>query len=266
MRFRKSISIIPGVKLNFGTTGMSVSTGVPGFRKTFHTSGRVTTSVGIPGTGLYYVDTQNSRAQNNSRSTQTHQEPPTYYSEPTYNETSRNYSNERTVAEENNHSATEYSQYELSTPIDFGEVKQLDTNLLKSIHKASDDSIDWTEVLVSPTAPDETYNQQMWSYYHSVASKILTGDIDTYLQLIYEVNPLDDLLMYGSNYEFGTDDAKKIEVEYNVNINALSEAKRKMSETEYNYFLQDYVCSVCIRIARDMFALLPIKKAHHGKL
>lgn len=32
-----------------------------------------------------------------------------------------------------------------------------------------------------------------------------------------------------------------------------------MSETEYNYFLQDYVCSVCIRIARDMFALLPIK-------
>lgn len=55
LRFRKSISIIPGVKLNFGKTGMSVSTGVPGFRKTYHTSGRVTTSIGIPGTGLYYV-------------------------------------------------------------------------------------------------------------------------------------------------------------------------------------------------------------------
>lgn len=53
LRFRKSVSLFPGVKLNFGTTGMSVSTGVPGFRKTFHTSGRVTTSVGIPGTGLY---------------------------------------------------------------------------------------------------------------------------------------------------------------------------------------------------------------------
>ena len=76
-------------------------------------------------------------------------------------------------------------------------------------------------MLVSPVAPDETYNQQMWSYYHSVSSKILAGDIDTYLQLIYEVNPLDDLLMYGSNYEFGTDDAKKIEVEFNVDVNAL---------------------------------------------
>ncbi len=58
LRFRKSISIIPGVKLNFGKNGMSVSTGVPGFRKTFHSSGRVTTSVGIPGMGLYYVDTK----------------------------------------------------------------------------------------------------------------------------------------------------------------------------------------------------------------
>lgn len=259
LRFRKSISIIPGVKLNFGKTGMSVSTGVPGFRKTFHTSGKVTTSVGIPGTGLYYVDTKNTRTQNNRRNTQTRQESPTYSSEPVYNDSHRDYTPEDSVAEQSNFTSSAPSNYELSTPIDFDTVEQIDTNSLKSIHKASDDSIDWTEVLVSPVAPDETYNQQMWSYYHSVSSKILVGDIDTYLQLIYEVNPLDDLLMYGSNYEFGTDDAKKIEVEFNVNINALSEAKKTMSNDEYNLLLQDYVCSVCIRIARDMFALLPIR-------
>lgn len=258
LRFRKSISIIPGVKLNFGTTGMSVSTGVPGFRKTFHTSGRVTTSVGIPGTGLYYVDTKNSRTQNNRRNTQTRQANPTYYSEPEYNESQQSYTS-NSVAERSGYSAPVPANYELSTPIEFDTVEQLDTNSLKSIHKASDDSIDWTEVLVSPVAPDDTYNQQMWSYYHSVSSKILAGDIDTYLQLIYEVNPLDDLLMYGSNYEFGTDDAKKIEVEFNVNVNALSEVKQKINNTEYNLLLQDYICSVCIRIARDMFALLPIR-------
>lgn len=33
LRFRKSFSLFPGVKLNFGTTGMSVSTGVPGLEK-----------------------------------------------------------------------------------------------------------------------------------------------------------------------------------------------------------------------------------------
>lgn len=255
LRFRKSISIIPGVKLNFGKTGMSVSTGVPGFRKTFHTSGRVTTSVGIPGTGLYYVDTkntktQNTRNQNNRRNSQVQQE---YYEEPVYNYESMA---EEPVAPSYSTAAT--NDYILSEPIVQDSVAQLDVSSLKSIHKTSDDSIDWTEVLVSPTPPDNTYNQPMWEYYHSMASKVLSGDIDTYLQLIYEVNPLDDLLSYGSGFEFGTDDSKKIEVEFNVNQKALSNSKSKMSSTEYNNLLQDYVCSMCIRIARDMFALLPI--------
>jgi len=257
LRFRKSISIIPGVKLNFGKTGMSVSTGVPGFRKTFHTSGRVTTSVGIPGTGLYYVDTKNTKSQNSRRSNQARQPSTPTYSAPvtpsSYEEPVTEYTSAGSTA------GVSASNYELSTPIVNDPVEQIDTNTLKSIHKTSDDSIDWTEVLVSPVAPDETYNQQMWEYYHNMAGKVLAGDIDTYLQLIYEVNPLDDLLSYGSNYEFGTDDPKKIEVEFNVNESALSEAKRNLSQIEYNLLLQDYICSMCIRIARDMFALLPIK-------
>ena len=253
LRFRKSISIIPGVKLNFGKTGMSVSTGVPGFRKTFHTSGRVTTSVGIPGTGLYYVDTKNTKNRNNNRNTQTHNNNQSSYSEPV------NSAEYFSKAERENNSASTMNSNELSTPFFNDSVEQLDFNSLKSIHKSSDDTIDWTEILVSPIAPDETYNQDMWSYYHGMASKILAGDIDSYLQLIYEVNPLNDLLVYGSNYEFGTDDPKKIEVEFSANENALYEAKKSLSNTEYNLLFQDYVCSVCIRIARDMFALLPIK-------
>lgn len=248
LRFRKSISIIPGVKLNIGTTGMSVSAGVPGFRKTFHTSGRVTTSVGIQGTGLYYVDTNNTRTQNSQRRTTRQQALPSgservnYISEYPNN----NYSESRSsVSHDNAISVSE-------------RVEQLDINSLKSIHKTSDDSIDWTEVLVSPTAPDEIYNANMWEYYHEMAPKILSGDIDAYLQLIYEVNPLDDLLMYGSNFEFGTDDPQKMEVEFVVNEAALSDARKQMNNLEYNDLLQDYVCSTCIRIARDMFALLPI--------
>lgn len=248
LRFRKSISIIPGVKLNIGTNGMSVSAGVPGFRKTFHTSGRVTTSVGIPGTGLYYVDTDNTRTQNSQRRTTRQQALPSGSGGVNYipENPNNNYSESRSSASHDNAiSASE-------------RVEQLDINSLKSIHKTSDDSIDWTEVLVSPTAPDESYNANMWEYYHEMAPKILAGDIDAYLQLIYEVNPLDDLLMYGSNFEFGTDDPQKIEVEFVVNEAALSDARKQMNNLEYNDLLQDYVCSTCIRIARDMFALLPI--------
>lgn len=271
LRFRKSVSILPGVRLNFGKTGMSVSAGVPGFRKTFHTSGRVTTSVGIPGTGIYYVDTQNPRSQADSTPTRR-------------SDTSRSQvqSTPRTERSELGRQASydvwdAYSGAEISSPSEKSfaehvpvnhihageenhpiEVMQLDAMTLKSIHKTSDDTIDWTEILVSPFAPDERYNQEMWRYYHSVAGKVLSGDIDTYLQLIYEVNPLDDLLAYGGNYEFGTDNPQKIEVEFSINETALSVAKRQMNRSDYNDLLQDYVCSVCIRIARDMFALLPV--------
>ena len=58
LRFRRSVSICKGVKLNFGKKGVSISSGIPGFRKTYNfNTGKTTTSVGIPGTGIYYVDT-----------------------------------------------------------------------------------------------------------------------------------------------------------------------------------------------------------------
>ena len=73
LRFRKSITILPGVKLNLGKTGVSVSAGVRGFRKTFHSSGKVTTSVGIPGTGISYVDTKTRKKKTDNKTTKTTQ-------------------------------------------------------------------------------------------------------------------------------------------------------------------------------------------------
>lgn len=263
LRFRKSVSLFPGVKLNFGTTGMSVSTGVPGFRKTFHTSGRVTTSVGIPGTGLYYVDTKNTRKQADQRTLQSRSSRSPNTQRQNSSGSQASYDVWDAYSSANDETAcvvhTPVNQVEYSSEYNsVRETAQLDTASLKSIHKLSDDSIDWTEVLVSPLPPDESYNQGMWQYYHSMASKVLSGDIDTYLQLIYEVNPLDDLLAYGGNFEFGTDNPSKIEVEFTVNESTLRSAKRQLNATEYNNLLQDYICSVCIRIARDMFALLPV--------
>lgn len=56
-RFRKSVKIAPGVRLNFGKNSTSVSVGSKGARYTVSNTGRKTASVGIPGTGLSYVET-----------------------------------------------------------------------------------------------------------------------------------------------------------------------------------------------------------------
>ena len=55
IRFRKSVKLGGGVRLNVGKTGGSISVGGRGGRYTVHSSGRRTASVGIPGTGLGYV-------------------------------------------------------------------------------------------------------------------------------------------------------------------------------------------------------------------
>lgn len=53
-RFRRSVRIAPGVRINFGKAGASVSAGVRGARVTFGRGGGRAT-VGIPGTGVSYT-------------------------------------------------------------------------------------------------------------------------------------------------------------------------------------------------------------------
>ncbi|MFC3692162.1 DUF4236 domain-containing protein [Chenggangzhangella methanolivorans] len=54
-RFRKSVKLFPGVRLNFSGSGVSASVGVPGATVNFSKRGR-TTTLGLPGTGLSYQD------------------------------------------------------------------------------------------------------------------------------------------------------------------------------------------------------------------
>ena len=85
IRFRKSMKLLPGVRLNFSKETVGLSFGVPGARYTMNSKGRRTVSTGIPGTGLYNVDTLNSgtrssrgrsSATTNSQETETWQAPP----------------------------------------------------------------------------------------------------------------------------------------------------------------------------------------------
>lgn len=55
LRFRKSFKVAPGVKVNLNKKSTSVTFGGKGVHKTYSSSGKKTTSVGIPGAGAYYT-------------------------------------------------------------------------------------------------------------------------------------------------------------------------------------------------------------------
>ncbi|KAB2848422.1 MAG: DUF4236 domain-containing protein [Hyphomicrobiaceae bacterium] len=54
LRWRKTISILPGVKINLSKSGVSTSLGGHGATVNVGTGGRRTITLGIPGTGLSY--------------------------------------------------------------------------------------------------------------------------------------------------------------------------------------------------------------------
>ena len=247
LRFRKTISLLPGVRLNVSKSGVGVSAGVPGIRGSINTSGRATGTLSIPGTGLSYVKTKTIGKKSKAK---------TADKEKTKSKSSK--TSEDTKPAKKSAKKTEDAD-ETRVSAKRRSAVQIDAGSLKSIHSVSDSVIDWKKINESPTPPDDSYDARVWAYYYSIAPKVLGGDIDTYLRLISELNPLDDLLDYGDSFEFGTDVPEKIEVEFVINSDALTDSKKTLDVRSYNLLLQDFVCSVSLRVARDMFALLPVK-------
>lgn len=66
LRFRKSFKIAPGVRVNLNKKSASISVGTKGARITKSTSGRTTTTVGIPGTGISYSQSHTSKRKTSS--------------------------------------------------------------------------------------------------------------------------------------------------------------------------------------------------------
>jgi tetratricopeptide (TPR) repeat protein len=56
-RIRKSIKIMPGVRMTFSKSGVSYSAGVKGYRVTKRADGRTQRTLSVPGSGLSYVST-----------------------------------------------------------------------------------------------------------------------------------------------------------------------------------------------------------------
>ncbi len=69
LRFRKSIKIAPGVKVNFNKKSVGVSVGTKGAHVTVNSKGRKTTTVGIPGSGLSYTKSKQIGSSASSRGT-----------------------------------------------------------------------------------------------------------------------------------------------------------------------------------------------------
>ena len=68
LRFRKSINLGGGVRVNFSKSGVGYSFGTKGARITKTAKGRTRTTLGIPNTGLSYITESNNKSKKNAKS------------------------------------------------------------------------------------------------------------------------------------------------------------------------------------------------------
>lgn len=109
-----------------------------------------------------------------------------------------------------------------------------------------------------------------WKSLNLLANEVLNRNDSLYLPIIEEMQPFDDLLEFGSGFEFFIYEPDWLEIDFDVNaetvvpkeIKSLTKtgkvSTKQMPKGKYFEIQQDYICSCVIRMARDMFALLPI--------
>lgn len=259
--FRKSITILPGVKLNLSKSGVSCSFGTKGLRQTISSTGRSTTSVGIPGTGVYYRKTASLSKLFKKGKNKVEEASKDKKGKAEAESLSKG-APDAGIIEENKAKVAEYEAY---------------ISAIKSVHKATDGYIDWValnknEIPSNIVKGSEEYKD--WENLKKFSQRVIDGDVDSYFEIIDEVKPYDDLLDFGSEFEVGTDRKDVLEVEFRVKSDEVvpdielsvlaSGALKEKEMTKTNHFAleQDYVASTAIRIARDSFALLPVDKVY----
>lgn len=258
LNFRKSISLGKGLKLNLSKSGPSVSFGKSGFRQSVNLKGQARTTVGIPGTGVYYTKTSNVKnivggltGKDDSKGKKSTKK------DTAAKGSSTKVAKAAPAAKQVNEELIAQSKAQL-------EEFAAGIEALKSVHKQSDGYIDW-EAVANGAVSGQIRELQPF------AQSVLAGDIDAYFRVIEQVGPFDDLLEYGSGFEVGTDDPKIMEIEFQVksgdiiptqypDMKASGEIVMKdFSKSAYFELVQDYVSSTMLRVARDTFALLPVQ-------
>ncbi|MCR4670007.1 MAG: DUF4236 domain-containing protein [Saccharofermentans sp.] len=280
--FRKSISLGKGLKLNLSKSGPSVSFGKSGLRQSIALNGKTRTTVGIPGTGVYYTKASSvgkiadfitgknkkddKKADAKAEAKASGRKAAGAGAAAATAAASQAAEARQAAAEERAAAAAEKAAA-LDEERKAAEqaVAEYEAHIeeIKSVHKASDGAINWNWVKEGNVAPE-------LKVLVPLAQRVMDGDIDAYFEVIQEVGPFDDLLEYGSGFEIGTDIPNILEVEFQVKSkevvpeNKLSLtasgtlSDKPLSKGAYYDLVQDYVASTILRVARDSFALLPI--------
>ncbi|MBR2578094.1 MAG: DUF4236 domain-containing protein, partial [Erysipelotrichaceae bacterium] len=238
--------IANGVRLNVGRSGVSLTLGKKGVHYTINSNGKSTATVGLPGTGVSY--SKRFDVYGGLKKFFEGDDKKTRYIESTNEVVPVNNDDEEKLGD--------FNEYVRS---------------IKSFHKKVSDPIEW-DTLASASVPEDVKEEDrdMWESTLALAKKVVSKDVDSYLKVMKEYSPMEEISAFGNDFEFGNDESGFLACRFNVKIKEVvpsvgfkkSDKTGRISQYEikgsqYNDLAQDYVCSCTIRIAREAFSLTP---------
>lgn len=148
-----------------------------------------------------------------------------------------------------------------------GRVESKRDKLVRNVEEAREaDEKEYQEAL-------QAYEQEYadWEAVHELSGRILAGISDAYIDAIRQTDPFTDISELGSSIEFQAESGSLVEATLHVNSEGVipSEVKsllksgklsvKQMPKGGFYELYQDYVCGCVLRVARELFALLPIE-------
>lgn len=148
----------------------------------------------------------------------------------------------------------------------FGRTESKRNNLIEELENAI--RIDEEEYKKELEEHESEYKE--WKETKVLAEKILEGDQEAYGKAVKEINPFSEISELGSSISFQFKNSSIVEVTVSVNseevipkeVKSLSKTgkllTKNMPKGQFYELYQDYICSGVLRVARELFALLPI--------
>lgn len=112
--------------------------------------------------------------------------------------------------------------------------------------RQADESVDWTDVLLQPEPQDKGEDAVRWIYLHSRAPRVLSGDLDAYREVLQFADPMSDLIPW----------TKRV----TVSADSPDHAKVNFSPLPDHEDDPRALAALCLRCARDVLALLPVRE------
>lgn len=118
----------------------------------------------------------------------------------------------------------------------------------------------------------ERYDQ--WVWYKRLAEGVLRGDLEAYATVLEYLAPFDELEQSGASVRTVVREPWYVEAFVTVRNEAVvprdekkllangNVSSKEMSAGKYWAYYQDYVCSAALRVGRELFHLLPLRKAY----